>query len=339
MQEELYIKYYAGGKQMPLISIIVPAYNVEKYLNRCIDGILAQTIDNFEVILIDDGSSDRTLEICNYYARLDMRINVLHQNNQGVSAARNAGLDLAKGDFISFIDADDYVYSDYLEKMYSMIEKYNAEMCICGYLHFTGNIPKQECNNASVDIKNGRQMCGYLYDYNISEKYVIPWAKLYRKNLFDKVRFPVGKIHEDQFVTYQVYYYCSKVVELKDELYCYFTSPGSITRGGFSIKRYDNVQALEEAVHFYTERGDYDLAKQAEKLKKLFISMFAIYAREYGIYDMVDSRYRCSVFKAVRIIKDQLGYDQYEWFLYKIHPIWTKIQAKIRRILKKEKQK
>lgn len=319
---------------MSLLSIIVPAYNMDKYIRRCIDGILAQSLEDFELIIVDDGSIDGTLEICNYYAQLDDRIKVVHQKNQGLSAARNAGLDCVKSDFITFIDADDYVYPDYLEKMYFTIKKYDAEICICGYLRFSEVVPVQEKDMHTVVVDNGKSMCAKIYNYNNSEKYVVAWGKLYRKTLFDNIRYPVGRIHEDQFVTYRVFYPCKKIVELTDKLYCYYISPNSITRGGFSIKRYDNVQALEEAVKFYKKQGDYNLAKQAGELKILIIAMFAIHAREYGIYDMVESRYRCSVFKAVETIKYQLGYDQYEWYLYKIHPILAKVEAKIRHMLK-----
>ena len=178
-----------------LISVIVPIYKVEKYLHKCIDSILAQTYTNLEIILVDDGSPDNCGKICDEYAAKDSRIKVIHQPNGGLSAARNAGLDIATGDYIGFVDSDDYIAPDMYEKLYNALVKNDADMAICDYQRFGNELPYDEMSLTTEVITGLQAMEKQNTVINCS--FVVAWSKLYKSFIFSNVRFPVGKINED----------------------------------------------------------------------------------------------------------------------------------------------
>lgn len=178
----------------PIISIIVPVYNVEKYVGDCIESILNQTFSDFELILVDDGSKDNSGIICDTYIKIDRRIRVIHQKNKGLSCARNKGISEAKGQYICFVDSDDCISAVFCERMYKMLEETNADFCACQYHKFQDDEffdDLIEGNKSSIFMSN----CEYL------DKQLLlgfsACAKLYRKEIFDKHRFCEGKIHED----------------------------------------------------------------------------------------------------------------------------------------------
>lgn len=318
---------------MPNISVIVPVYKVESYLRRCIDSILNQTYTDFELILVDDGSPDNCGAICDEYAHRDNRVVVIHQKNSGVSAARNAGLDISKGDYLSFVDSDDYIYPQYLDKLYSHLVVQEADISICKTIHFSNEIPEKQESASVGNIYDRIEVCSMLCDYRKAIGIVEPWGKLYKKKFFDNVRFPVGRIHEDQFVAHKIMYASEKTVIIEDQLYGYFHNPDGITKH-FSIKRYDNALALKEAGEFYLKNGEQELAEKADKLKQLVIAFYTVSAVKNRVYRDVPKEYRMGILAACREIRRQMGYDYYEWYMAGQAPLLTKILAKIRSLFR-----
>lgn len=244
---------------MPKISVIVPVYNVEKYLNKCVDSILNQTFEDFELILVDDGSPDNCGNICDEYAQKDNRVKVIHKKNGGLSDARNAGIDCAIGEWLSFIDSDDWVENNFLEILYSNAVKYQAEIVIVN-LH---KVFDEKCEHA-IPVNeiccNGIESLNYLYGTQ-SVYMNVAWNKLYKKSLFDNVRYPVGKFHEDGFTTYKLLNMCKKVYMSNCDLYCYYQRNNSIMNNKFSENRVDEYFVYCERRKFFSEHN----------LKKSFI--------------------------------------------------------------------
>lgn len=235
-----------------LISVIVPIYNVEKYLNRCIKSIINQSYTNLEIILVDDGSPDRCGEICDEWAKKDKRIKVIHKKNGGLSDARNVGIEIAQGEYLSFIDSDDYVHKDFIKVLYENCLKNNADISMCGFRQ----TDKDE--NINKEIKNENIRIIFSKDvlekkHNIS---CVAWNKLYKKSIFNNIRYPKGKIHEDVAVIYKIMYYANKIVITDLELYFYFSAPESIMRSEFSKKRLDALEVIKDSYKFFIENNE-----------------------------------------------------------------------------------
>lgn len=241
-----------------LISIIVPVYKVEEYLEFCLESIRAQTYQNIEIILINDGSPDHCPEICNHYAKMDERICVVHKKNGGLSDARNVGLQKAKGEYVAFIDSDDFVKNDYIESLYTQLQMNNADLVICDYQEVTMNTMEDlEYSKAPIIMNNSQALINtYVPQYHGME--FVTWGKLYKMSLFkdNNICFPVGKIHEDTFTTYKLLYYASKIVFFPKKLYFYRIREGSIMNSGFSEKNLDKLEALEEACEFFSDKNE-----------------------------------------------------------------------------------
>lgn len=235
------------------ISIIVPIYNVEKYLNRCIDSILAQTFTDFELILVDDGSTDNCIKICNEYAEKDNRIVVIHKENSGLSAARNTGLDIATGEYIGFIDSDDYIHPQMYEILYSKIIKSNCDLAISRFKKIYNN--EDEFKEYNIDsIKyyklNSKEALNELCGNN-SVQFVIACNKLYKKNLFDKLRYEDGRYHEDEFIIHNLLYKCRDIVYIELDLYNYYQREGSIMKNNSPKRIIDSLDAYESRMKFF----------------------------------------------------------------------------------------
>lgn len=239
-------------KNKPLISVVVPIYKVEDYLCRCVDSIISQTYSNIEIILVDDGSPDNCPKICDDYKNKDSRIIVVHKENGGLSDARNAGIKVMNGKYVTFIDSDDYVEEDYVEFLYNLIEKYNVKMSICSYkaIYDTGSVLTQ-ANGSEYTLTSSETLEKMLYheDFNVST-----WAKLYDASLFEKVEFPKGKIFEDALTTYKLVDQCDKIAVSLVSKYNYMIRNNSILTGSFSIQKLTLVDA-------YEEMGNYILKK------------------------------------------------------------------------------
>lgn len=227
-----------------LISVIIPIYNVENYLERCIKSVINQTYKNFELILVNDGSQDRSGKICEEYAKKDSRIIVIHKKNGGLSDARNKGIDICKGDFITFIDSDDYVEKQYLEILYNAIKRENANISICSYrsIYENGRVLKQRENFKKVlTAKETFEEILYQKNFNVSA-----WAKMYEKKIFTNIRYPKGKIFEDAFTTYKLIAKADKVsVDLQIQ-YNYMIRNNSILTSSFNEKKLMLIDAYKE---------------------------------------------------------------------------------------------
>ena len=244
------------------ISVIVPIYNVEEYLNKCLDSILHQTFTNYELILIDDGSTDSSGQIADEYVAKDDRIKVIHKKNGGLSDARNCGLDKATGRYICFIDSDDWIEDTYLEELFSLAKDQEADIVICNYFKNSGDISVTQPTDPEIVIQSGVDAIDNIYSKRYGE-YVVAWNKLYRKEIFENLRYPVGMIHEDEAIYGEVFCRASKVVRTERILYNYRTNNNtSIMSSGFSIKRLDIIIALELRMDTFTRYG---LKKYYEK--------------------------------------------------------------------------
>lgn len=239
-----------------LVSVIVPVYNVEKYLRKCIDSILGQTYENIEIILVDDGSLDNCPAICDEYAEKDKRITVIHKENGGLSSARNVGIDIANGKFISFVDSDDYVAKDMIETAYNAIIDQNADLCIfgIGWIYEDGNaydkVPSSPiCNEVLTKEDVFKKLV-----LNNSFYYVPACNKLYKKTIFDSIKFPEGRIHEDEFTVHYIFDACQKVVSIEKELYFYVQRDNSIMHTPFSLKKLDCVEAFIDRAVFFANK-------------------------------------------------------------------------------------
>lgn len=242
-----------------LISIIVPVYNVSKYLKDCVESILAQTYSNIEIILVDDGSTDDSGELCDKYQLIDSRIRVIHKENGGVSSAKNAGLDIAKGEFISFIDSDDSIHKDFLCTLYKMATDSNSDIAQCDFLSTAMDSVKLEPQvNEKIVIYNSRDAIRRCFEGFEAVKFVVNWNKLYRKRLFDTVRFPNGRIHEDNFVAYKLCWIANQVVTTNKYLYWYLQRNDSITGREYNINRLDVLVATKEALEYFEKEGMYE---------------------------------------------------------------------------------
>lgn len=246
----------------PLISIIVPVFNVEKYLEKCIESIIGQTYQNIEIILVDDGSEDTSGEICDKFAKEDRRIVVIHKKNGGLSTARNAGIDIAKGVFISFIDSDDYVSVDFCKILLQAIINDNADMAICNFLSVDESYNLIQENNTNLPIKNScinadEFMKGYCGEFGWY--YVIACNKLYKKSLFASLRYPIGKQHEDAFLIHRLAYQCNKIACVQYPLYYYVQRKGSIM-SKISVKNMDLGDALLDQ-YWFAKKNNHSVLK------------------------------------------------------------------------------
>ncbi len=220
-----------------MISVIIPVYNVAPFLKRCVDSVLSQAHVT-EILLIDDGSTDGSGALCDTYAAQDPRIRVVHKNNGGLSSARNAGLDLAKGDYISFVDSDDFLEPDAYEKMLSCAQRHQAELVCAGRFDLDGATGKKEkglCPEKEEAL-SGPDFVGRMFTWKHVDS--AAWDKLYARSLFGGLRYPEGKICEDVPVTYRAALNAGKVALLPEPLYNYYHRPGSITTAPVSQKNF-----------------------------------------------------------------------------------------------------
>ena len=235
---------------MKLISIIVPIYRVEQYLKQCLESILNQTYKNLEIILVDDGSPDNCPKICDEYAKKDNRIKVIHKENGGVSSARNAGLENVTGDYISFIDPDDYVSCDFIEILYNMIESNNVDIAECDFIKFETEPILEELEN-TIDIISSTDMHYRIYsEFNL--RTVVLWNKIYKVSIFENLRFPIGRINEDEALIHEIINNAKNGVVISNlKLYYYRFNPKSIMGKKFNVNRLDILKAIYERKEFY----------------------------------------------------------------------------------------
>lgn len=215
-------------EQNSLISVIIPAYNVKDYLDRCMDTVLKQTYKNIEIFLVDDGSTDDTGKLCDKYAEKDSRVKVIHKKNGGVSRARNAALDMITGEYICFVDSDDYTSLEMFEKLISAVKENDCDIAICGkYIEDDGQISIEGPKVDQMLIFDNDGAIDRLIEDKIINNY--PWDKIYKKYLFDNIRFPEGRNYEDVAIMHKVFYKAKKICRIPECLYYYQKRSGSIS--------------------------------------------------------------------------------------------------------------
>ena len=244
--------------EKPLLSIIVPVYDVERYLPKCIDSILAQTFTDFELILVEDGSPDNCPALCDAAAARDARIRVIHQKNGGLSAARNAGLDAARGEWIGFVDSDDYIAPEMYEALYKAVQSTGADLALCDYaeVNETGALCPPMHISLAEQVFTGRELLKNATDTMIQPA----WNKLYRRAIFAQLRYPEGKLNEDLFLIPEVCLRIQKAVVVPKAL-----RGGSIMSGNKTLRHFDAAEAAQRYWECLVENAAYDALANAAK--------------------------------------------------------------------------
>lgn len=248
----------------PLITVVVPVYCVEAYLERCVKSLVSQTYRTLEILLIDDGSPDNSPAICDEWEKRDVRIRVFHKENGGLSDARNFGILHAKGEYITFVDSDDYVADEYIEYLYELIQKENADTACCNFRIVTSSTEKFEQDDECIKVYSGKMSCMELYNRNYVQM-VVSCGKLYKTWIVKENMYPVGRLHEDEATTYKLLYNSNRVVISNYALYAYFQNENSITHTRSKKNEYDIGVAYQERASYFKERKEWNLyAKTVE---------------------------------------------------------------------------
>ena len=238
-------------KTNPLISVIVPVYSVEQYLHRCVDSILAQTYSHLEVILVDDGSPDCCGEICDEYAQADSRVHVIHRENGGLSAARNSGLDYCQGEYVGFVDSDDFILPGMYEQLLDDVTHYHTRLAFCHTDVIRKGKSNGKCYGSSSEVKPKE----FVMERALKES--IWWSactKLYHRSLFDHIRYPEGKTNEDLPVTIRIYDLCDNIVINYNKLYCYCIREDSITTSRLNPRKFDIIDNASDVINYLQDK-------------------------------------------------------------------------------------
>lgn len=230
----------------PLVSIIVPVYNVEDYMLKCLESLAKQSYEKIEIIIVDDGATDRSGEICDVFAKNDKRVKVYHKNNGGLSSARNYGIKKAKGDFICLVDSDDWVKKDFVARMVEMTKREDVDVVVCGYNEV---VPEQK-------VMSGEEATTKLLVEQENLE-IVAWNKMYQRSLFDDILYPEGQNHEDNLTTYKLLSKAREVAYVPESLYVYEERAGSIMKKGKKEEKLlAREKAAREAIDYFSGRAD-----------------------------------------------------------------------------------
>lgn len=243
------------------ISVIVPVYGIEQYISKCIESIVNQSYKNLEIILVDDGSPDNCGVICDDWGKIDSRIIVVHKENGGLSDARNAGIDIATGDILGFVDGDDYIAPHFFETLMKLMTKYNSLIAECGNVKFLdGDENPIFKNQEKISVISAYE---WFTETNLGDFLSCTvWNKIYDRNLFQDIRFPVGRIYEDTATTYKIVYKAGAIVRTYEKLYFYRQRKNSIVNSQMTLKKFEHEKLnFTERVEFLENKGEYKLSK------------------------------------------------------------------------------
>lgn len=249
-----------------MVSMIVPIYKVEKYLGQCIESLIAQTYRNLQIILVDDGSPDRSGEICEEYAGKDERILVVHKENGGLSDARNAGIEKADGEWFCFIDSDDFIAPDMVERLYRLVNEYHAKLAWCAVEEveeeaaYPSGMAKWGGENERITVYTPVEAEKQFYTMN-KQQCLVTWNKLYHRSLYETIRFPKGKLYEDGYTIYRTIYIAQKVVTTSRPLYYYRQRRGSIMADHRDRIYLPSLEAGKERLEFYRQNEEKELVR------------------------------------------------------------------------------
>ena len=288
----------------PLVSIIVPVYNVEDYLEECVKSIMAQSYKNLEIIIVDDGSTDGCPAMCDSLKKGDKRISVIHKQNGGLSDARNVGIDAASGKYICFVDSDDYIHSKYVEKLLTAVLESGADMSVCGFTNIELDGSRKIEEKPEKAILDADGYWETLFS-RMRITFVVAWDKLYKKELFKKLRFAEGKINEDEIILLDLVNSCKKISIVGDSLYYYRERPDSIMGKKDKAMSGDAYESLLIRADYFLGRKRYDLCvaqvkqllggtyggKQAKKYSKRMMKIIRRVPKKYK-----DKKFRFKLF-------------------------------------------
>lgn len=246
---------------MPLISMIVPVYKAEKYIESCVSSILAQSFRDFELILVNDGSPDRSGELCDALAKTDSRIRVIHKENGGAATARNAGLDAAKGDYIAFVDGDDQIHPQYLDFLLRLLAENDADVAMCHYDFFEDEKTVFSGPPAEdLTILHGPELLATFHEHCRKVSLISLCMKLFKKEIFDGLRIPEGQTAEDSLVLPMILEKAETIVRSEAKLYHWRITPSSVTRSGLNTNYLHRVNISDSYARYFAVRGDTTLA-------------------------------------------------------------------------------
>lgn len=303
------------------VSVIVPVYNVEQYLDRCVESIVNQTYKDLEIILVDDGSPDNCPQKCDEWKIRDARIIVVHKDNGGLSSARNTGLDIAKGDYISFVDSDDYIKPNMIEKMVKMAAINSSQVVCCGRVRESANSKKELFVLSEEKTFSGEQAIKELLIGGCVEE--AAWDKIYRAEVFEKRRFPLGEINEDIVQTIEILGNCDKVCHVGEALYYYCENLGSITKSGYKqnkiviLKHLDQIKVyLEENVPSLLEYYYVLETRYCQSILYLLLGDKETYRKYQKEYRLFYTRFRKGFSK--RYVRRYIGKSELikGWLIY-----------------------
>ena len=266
---------------MSKVSVIVPVYNVEKYLHRCIDSILAQTYGDFELILVDDGSTDSSGTICDSYALKDSRVKVIHQANQGQAAARNRALNLARGEYIAFVDSDDYIHPQMMETLLCNALSNRASISICGHRKVEKDTAFPPLLGEAARCWNGKEYIRKCFLEEIPNKAWILCDKLFHRSCFGVLRLPAGRIYEDNAVVYKLIYEAERIAECDEELYHYYQHESSTVNQPFQHKHLDWLKVLEEMRAYFSQHGEQTMVDFVDRRRLNSLAYLYRQSRKY----------------------------------------------------------
>lgn len=294
------------------ISVIVPVYKVEPYLRTCIDSILNQTFRDFELILIDDGSPDNCGVICDEYAAKDDRIVVIHQENGGVSAARNTGIDWvfanSESQWITFVDSDDLLAPTTLGHLFRHAKTCNADIVTTypTFFSYESQLAAAPYHVVRFREMTGQEACRHIYlrDEMVS---VWAWGKLYKRSLLEIFRFPVGKIHEDAALMPQILHTANTVIVLDAWLYFYRQREGSITKCAFAPNRFDWVEGMDTCIAYFKANQDVEMMELAQNYRNNMCANLVLRAWKNGKFNQIPKPYKMPLVKAIYLtVKDSV---------------------------------
>lgn len=317
-----------------LISVIVPVFKVEAFLVRCVESILNQTYRNIEIILIDDGSPDECPKICDDYAKKDKRIRVLHKKNGGLSDARNAGINVANGEYICFVDSDDYIQPTMIEHLFDSARKTQAKMVIV-------NFQAVDSEGYRLFPLSDSPICDGFFDAKeIMPKiyapggwyYIVAWNKLYHRSLFDRIKFPVGKIHEDEYVVIQLMWEAQTIACISTEEYNYrFQRVGGITNSQQSKSHCDWLNALWLRYLFLEEKHCHELSRTTRE----------VYFRELTNLFLEPKKKKAATLEQRKVamehydaMKGKSFTEKINWFVFQISPVLDKKMVELVRAIR-----
>ena len=319
---------------MPEISVIVPVYKVEEYLPACVQSILCQTFSDFELILVDDGSPDGCGVMCDEFAETDNRIRVIHQKNKGLSGARNSGMEIAEGAYITFVDSDDIVAEFFLEELYRAIQETGADMSVCVSCDLNETEIGDYAAYAAIRretpiILDKHTSIVHLYCGTLPSS-IGSTCKLYKSACLKDLRFPEGRLHEDQYFTPKAFWETEKIVYIDSRIYFYRVRVASITHKSFSAKRYDDLWAIDSCIAFFREKGETEIVEAALKRRQRLICTYALYAHGAGVE--VPEQYKIGLLQALHYLRRNVSADKYQYCLAQIHPKLAVLDAYIRKL-------